>query len=199
MFKKMSLTACAAATLAISASVSADIVIKSGTGQTQSLPDASVQTLISDGLDWEVINSSAPWDTQLGHATLKAENRVMLSCGILGKLKGFGASGEVLLRHIITCNGSRLNTDDDVAIAIPPSAPPYCEFTVHETMKIVAPMVNVPPNPLDPLARSLAPALNSGIFQYVTGGTIQVTGTVNVCTGINTFSQISGRLTETTP
>lgn len=178
----------------VSASVHADLVIKAGYGQTQSLPDTTVQTHIDGGPDWPIVSSwPAPWDSQLGYAILKTDDKKTLSCQILGRITGYSPLGEPILRHIFTCDNSRLNTDSDLGTILGISG---CEVRLHETMHVVAPTVTVPANPLDPSSPLETRSLNTGIFQNVTGGTLEVEGILNVCTKINTFKQVSGIFVE---
>lgn len=210
MFKKPSvITVCVATGMIFSATASADIVIKSGVGRTQTVMEASIHydDLGNDDIDWPAIAPNYEGDTQLGEMAVKVDNKTTLVCAVLGKgydlqvfTDGSGApvmlpTGQPLvvpghLRHVITCTDSsgselsRLSTDGDTPVSFSPVAYP-CKWAVTEIMYVKAPVLTVGP--------ITAPG-NTGTFSGVTGGTLTVKGTINACTGQNVFTSITGTL-----
>lgn len=183
----------------------ADIIIKSGTVQTQELIDGSAHYIIP-GNNWGNIDFVANGDTQLGKADIKLNNKITLTCGVLGKFNGNFSSvavpmlGDIPfpnLRHVLTCGESRLNTNGDNVTEASFNPPPFpgeliCSFNITEKLNVVAPIIN------DPIT-GLPTPLNTGIFANVKGGAIIVKGTINSCVrpGQNSFIVQSGILCET--
>ncbi|HOW77480.1 MAG TPA: hypothetical protein P5102_18195 [Candidatus Competibacteraceae bacterium] len=183
----------------------ADIIIKSGTVQTQELIDGSAHYLIP-GNNWDEIGFFAYGDTQLGKADINLKNKSPLTCGVLGKFNG-GSSlvavpnlGNIPfpnLRHVLTCGESRLNTNGDNVTEASFNPPPFlggpiCSFNITEKLNVVAPIIDDP-------STGLRTPLNTGIFANVKGGAIIVKGTINSCVrpGQNSFIVQSGILCET--
>ncbi|HYE36785.1 hypothetical protein [Methylocaldum sp.] len=215
MFKKASvITACVTVGMIVSASASADMVIKSGGGRTQTVMEASIYygDLGGDDINWPAIVdvNQQPivleGDTQLGEMVVKLEGKTTLTCAVLGKgydlqvVPGVSLpTGQPLvapshLRHVITCTTdslnselSRLSTDGDTPVSFSPVVEAYpCKWEVTEIMYVKAPRLTVGPI-ID------APG-NTGLFSGVTGGTLTVMGTIDACTGQNVFTSITGTL-----
>jgi hypothetical protein len=217
MLKKPSLIgACIVAGIILPASASADIVVKSGLGRTQTVVEASIHydDLGNDDIGWPAIGPNYEGDTQLGEVMLKLGNKTTLACAVLGK--GYDlqvvsdSKGPILLptgqplvapahlRHVITCTDSsgtslsRLSTDGDTPISLSRTQNP-CQFAVTEIMYAKAPLLTVPLG-----AGTVTVPGNTGLFAQVNGGTLTVKGTIDACTGQNLFTSITGKL-QTTP
>ncbi|CAI8930983.1 hypothetical protein [Methylocaldum szegediense] len=200
----------------VSATVSADIVITKGNGLTQTLVESSIhyEDFGNDDIDWPAILSNYEGDTQLGQVVIALnKQKSQVTCSVLGKgydlhvvrdsrgnpimlPNGLPLIAPAHLRHVVTCTDpsdplklSRLNTDGDT----PESFSPYsresypCKWAVTEIMYVKAPRLRV--GPID------VPG-NTGMFAKVTGGTIKAKGVIDVCTGQNVFTSISGKLLE---
>jgi hypothetical protein len=101
------------------------------------------------------------------------------------------------LRHVISCVNpsdplklSRLNTDGDTPVSFSPySWQSYpCKWAVTEILNVKAPRLRVGP--------TIDVPGNTGIFSKVTGGTITAKGVIDVCSGQNVFTSITGTLLE---
>jgi hypothetical protein len=199
----------------VSATVSADIVITKGNGLTQTLVESSIhyEDFGNDDIDWPAILSNYEGDTQLGQVAITFKQKPPAVCSVLGK--GYDlhvipdSSGNPImlpnglplivpahLRHVFTCVNpldplklSRLNTDGDTpASFLPYSSQSYpCKWVVTEILNVKAPQLRV--GPID------VPG-NTGIFANVTGGTITAKGVIDVCSGQNVFTSITGKLLE---
>lgn len=216
MLRKPSLVAASlTAGMIVSATVSADIVIQFGAGLTQTLVESSIhyEDLGNDDIDWPAILSNYEGDTQLGQVAIKVKQKPPAVCSVLGK--GYDlqvvpdSSGNPImlpngmplivpahLRHVISCVDpsdplklSRLNTDGDTPVSFSPySQDSYpCKWAVTEIMNVRAPRLRV--GPID------VPG-NTGMFANVTGGTITAKGVIDVCSGQNVFTSITGKLLE---
>ncbi|MGX2041282.1 hypothetical protein ACWJKU_14280 [Methylocaldum sp. MU1018] len=210
--KQFWVSACIIAGMILSASASADMTIKSGTGRTQAVVEASIHydDLGNDDIGWPPIAPNYEGDTQLGEMVVKLDKKMTLMCAVMGK--GYdlqvvsGSNGPILLpngqplivpghlRHIITCTDSqesplsRLSTDGDTLVDISPTANP-CRFAVTEVMHAKAPQLTVPLG-----TGTVSVPGNTGLFGRVTGGTLTIKGTIDACAGQNVFTSITGRL-----
>jgi hypothetical protein len=216
MLRKPSLIAASvAAGMIVSATVSADMVFKAGIGRTQTLVESSIhyEDLGNDDIDWPAILSNHEGDTQLGEVFVTLGAGLPFVCSVLGKgydlqvvpdsngypimlPNGMPLIVPAYFRHVITCTDplniselSRLNTDRDTLVNFSPySQKSYpCKWAITEIMNVEAPRLRV--GPVD------VPG-NTGIFKKVTGGTITVKGIVDVCSGQNVFTSITGKLLE---
>jgi len=209
--------------LIVPVAASADIVIKSGYGRTQTVIEASIHydDLGKDDVDWPAIKhfdeNGQPvdyeGDTQLGEVVMKLDNKTALACAVLGK--GYDlqtvpdSSGAPImlptgqpfvvpghLRHVVTCSGPSGSSELSRLSTDGDTLVSFSPVAYPCKWAVTEIMyVKAPQLTVGPVT---VPGNTGPLFEDVTGGTLTVKGTINACTGQNVFTSITGTL-QTAP